>query len=72
MAKRMSLRFGQTGFPAFQEVPENGKPVPCALGQRWVNGDTQETLERLRIPRTDPWGKPLPGEPDDPKLGRRR
>ena len=22
----------------------------------------KETLRRLRIPRTDPWGKPLPGE----------
>ena len=50
-------------------APENGVPVPCALGQPWVNEDTLETLEKVRIPRTDPWGKPLPGEPDDPKTG---
>jgi hypothetical protein len=35
-----------------------------------VNPDTQATLAKLRIPRTDPWGKPLPGEPDDPITGR--
>lgn len=71
VAKRMSLRFGQTGFPAYRQVEEAGQPVPCALGQPWVNEDTQRTLSKLRIPRTDPWGKPLPGEPDDPKIGRR-
>jgi hypothetical protein len=65
----MSLDFGQTGFPAFKKVDEDGKPVPCALGQPWVNQDTQRTLAKLRIPRTDPWGKPLPGEPADPKTG---
>jgi hypothetical protein len=65
----MSLDYGQTGYPAYDEVPENGKPVPCALGRPWVNQDTQATLAKLRIPRTDPWGKPLPGEPDDPKTG---
>jgi hypothetical protein len=67
----MSLNYGQTGYPAFDEVAENGKPVPCALGQPWINPDTQRTLAKLRIPRTDPWGKPLPGEPDDPKTGPR-
>jgi hypothetical protein len=36
--------------------------VPCALGQPWVNEDTLRTLERVRIPRTDPWGRPLPEE----------
>ena len=25
-------------------------------------GGLKETLRRLLIPRTDPWGKPLPGE----------
>lgn len=67
----MSLRFGQTGFPAYREEPEDGRPVPCALGRPWVNPDTQATLARLRIPRTDPWGNPLPGEPPDPKRGAR-
>ncbi len=46
-------------------APEDGIPVPCAQNQPWVNEDTQQTLRQLRIPRTDPWGKPLPGEPDD-------
>jgi hypothetical protein len=69
VAKRISLNFGQTGYPAFSEIDEDGQPVPCALGQPWVNEDTQKTLAKLRIPRTDPWGKPLPGEPDDPKVG---
>jgi hypothetical protein len=61
----MSLDFGQTGYPAYTMEDEAGKPVPCALGQPWVNEDTQRTLARLRIPRTDQWGRPLPGEPDD-------
>jgi len=62
VAKRMSLDYQKGAFPAFDCVPEDGKPVPCALGQPWVNEDTQATLERLHIPRTDPWGRPLPGE----------
>jgi len=64
----MSLDYGQTGYPAFREEAENGRPVPCALGRPWVNPDTQQTLAKMRIPRTDPWGKPLPGEPEDAKL----
>jgi len=64
----MSLDYKKGAFPAFDLEPENGIPVPCAQNQPWVNGDTQRTLARLRIPRTDPWGKPLPGEPDDPVL----
>ena len=58
----MSLDYQKGGFPAYEQVAENGKPVPCALGQPWVNDDTQATLRRLHIPRTDPWGRPLPGE----------
>ena len=68
----MSLNFGQTGYPAYSKIDEDGQPVPCALGQPWVNEDTQRTLARIRIPRTDPWGKPLPGEPDDPKVGPKK
>ena len=63
VAKRMQLHYQRGGYPAYEKVDEDGKPVPCALGQPWVNEDTQRTLARLRIPRTDPWGRPLPGEP---------
>nr|HEV7734206.1 hypothetical protein [Candidatus Binatia bacterium] len=70
MAKRMLLDYQKESYPAYDLEPENGIPVPCALGQPWVNIDTQETLKRLRIPRTDPWGKPLPGEPEDPQRKR--
>lgn len=60
VAKRMQLHYQRGGLPAFEKVDEDGKPVPCALGQPWVNEDTQRTLAKLRIPRTDPWGRPLP------------
>ena len=70
--KRMMLDYQKGAYPAYDLEPENGVPVPCAVGQPWVNGDTQETLTKIRIPRTDPWGKPLPGEPDDPVLARFR
>ena len=62
MAKRMLLHYQEGHFPAYEKADENGQPVPCALGHPWVNDDTQVTLARLRIPRTDPWGRPLPGE----------
>ena len=65
MPKRMSLDYKKGAFPAYDLEPEDGIPVPCAQNQPWVNEDTQQTLRQLRIPRTDPWGKPLPGEPDD-------
>ena len=55
----MSLDYGQTGYPAYSKEAEDGRPVPCALGRPWVNADTQATLDKMRIPRTDPWGKPL-------------
>jgi hypothetical protein len=67
----MSLDYGQTGYPAYSEEAEDGQPVPCALGRPWVNEDTQATLARMRIPRTDPWGNPLPGEPADAKVAAR-
>ena len=62
MAKRMQLHFQQGGLAGVELVEEGGKPVPCALGQPWVNEDTQKTLTKVRIPRTDPWGKPLPAD----------
>jgi len=70
--KRMMLDYHKGGYPSYELAPENGIPVPSALGQPWVNEDTLITLEKIRIPRTDPWGKPLPGEPDDPVLARFR
>ena len=58
----MLLHFQGGGFPAYEQVEEDGQPVPCALGQPWVNEDTEATLALLHIPCTDPWGRPLPGE----------
>jgi hypothetical protein len=62
MAKRMLLHFQKGGVDRFEQIDDQGMPQPCALGQPWVNEDTQKTLERLRIPRTDPWGRPLPDD----------
>jgi hypothetical protein len=56
----MQLHFDKGGFPAYECVEEEGMPQPCALGVPWVNIDTQQTLAKLNIPRTDPWGRPLP------------
>jgi hypothetical protein len=63
VAKRMLLHFDRGAYPAYERVDEQGMPQPCALGVPWVNPDTLRTLARLRIPRTDPWGRPLP-EPE--------
>ena len=69
----MLLHFQKGGFPAYERADEQGMPQPCALGQPWVNLDTARTLEKLHIPRTDPWGRPLPGEPEtDTQLERTR
>jgi len=59
----MLLHFDRGGLGAYELVDEDGVPQPCALGLPWVNPDTQETLAKLKIPRTDPWGRPLPDEP---------
>lgn len=56
----MQLRWRKGGFPAWEAVDEDGIPQPCALGLPWVNPDTLRTLQKLDIPRTDPWGRPLP------------
>ena len=56
----MLLHYQKGGFPSYECVEEQGMPQPCALGIPWVNADTQKTLARLHIPRTDPWGRPLP------------
>ena len=59
----MLLDFQKEAFPAYDWADEQGMPQPCALGVPWVNADTQRTLAKVRIPRTDPWGRPLP-EPE--------
>jgi len=56
----MQLDFQREAYPAWKKVDEDGMPQPCVLGQPWVNADTLETLGKLHIPRTDPWGRPLP------------
>ena len=60
----MQLHYQRGGYDAYEKVDEDGKPVPCALGQPWVNEDTLRTLAKLHIPRTDPWGRPLPDAPE--------
>ena len=75
----MLLHYQAPSFPSYEKADEQGMPQPCALGVPWVNEDTQRTLARLTIPRTDPWGKPLPpdkqgqarGIQDDPPAGDR-
>jgi hypothetical protein len=66
VARRMLLHFQKGGFPSYECADEQGMPQPCALGIPWVNPDTQRTLAKLTIPRTDPWGRPLP-EPTQPR-----
>jgi hypothetical protein len=70
----MLLHYRRGHYPAYERADEQGMPQPCALGQPWVNPDTQRTLAKLHIPRTDPWGRPLPGPQeatvaDDPEAG---
>jgi len=58
MAKRLHVSFhGDVGA---SKIEEAGQPKPCASGVGWVNTHTLETLAKKKIPRTDPWGKPLP------------
>jgi hypothetical protein len=45
-------------------MEEGGQPKPCASGVGWVNPHTLETLAKRKIPRTDPWGRPLPEASD--------
>jgi hypothetical protein len=68
----MQLDYRKGAYPAYDLEPEDGIPVPCAQNQPWVNIDTKDTLDLLRIPRTDPWGKPLPGEPTEGVRARDR
>jgi len=58
----MLLHFQGGGYPAYEKADEQGMPQPCALGLPWVNADTQRTLAKLHIPRTDPWGRVISSE----------
>jgi hypothetical protein len=62
----MLLHFDRGAFPAYECADEGGMPQPCVLGIPWVNPDTLRTLAQLRIPRTDPWGRPLPDKEEAP------
>jgi hypothetical protein len=46
-------------------VEESGQAQACASGVGWVNPHTLQTLAKKKIPRTDPWGRPL--EPEGKK-----
>jgi hypothetical protein len=60
VAKRLRVNFNKpVGASRFDE---EGQAKPCALGVGWVNADTLRTLAKLDIPRTDPWGRPLPAD----------
>jgi hypothetical protein len=59
MGKRMMINFAKGGFPHYEQEEEEGMAKPCAMGIPWVNPDTLKTLERRRIRRTDPKGRPL-------------
>ncbi len=61
MAKRLRVYFDKPAGAAL--VDEEGQAKPCAMGVHWVNVDTQKTLAKRRIPRTDPYGRPLEDEP---------
>lgn len=57
MAKRLRVKFG--GEVGATRVDEAGQPQACASGVGWVNPHTLQTLAKKKIPRTDPWGRPL-------------
>lgn len=57
MAKRLQVNFHNPG-PTL--VSEDGQPRPCARGVGWVNEHTLQTLEIVKVPRTDAKGRPLP------------
>lgn len=59
MAKRMMTRFDRGAFPTYETVEENGYPQPTAMGQPWVNLDTQKTIRKRGGRKTDPFGRPL-------------
>lgn len=63
MAKRLRVRFqGELGAT---RIEESGQTQACASGVGWVNPHTLQTLAKKKIPRTDPWGRPL--EPEEKK-----
>jgi hypothetical protein len=61
MAKRLHVSF--SGDIGATRVDEGGQAKPCASGVGWVNPFTLQTLAKRKIPRTDPWGRPLDEKP---------
>ncbi len=57
VAKRLHVSF--SGDVGATRVEEAGQAKPCASGVGWVNEHTLQTLAKRKIPRTDPWGRPL-------------
>jgi len=57
MAKRLRVKF--QGALGATRVEESGQAQACASGVAWVNPHTLQTLAKKKIPRTDPWGRPL-------------
>lgn len=57
MAKRLRVKF--QGDVGATHVEEDGQSQACASGVGWVNPHTLKTLAKKKIPRTDPWGRPL-------------
>ena len=60
MAKRLRVDFKRP--VGARRIDEEGQAKPCAMGVGWVNPDTQRTLDKLRISRTDAKGRPLEDE----------
>jgi hypothetical protein len=58
MALRLVTFFDHEGR-ALEPVDEAGQAKPCAMGVRWVNPDTFETIRVRGGERTDPKGKKL-------------
>ncbi len=58
MALREVTLFDHNG-PALEPVDEDGQAKPCAMGVRWVNPDTFETIRVRGGERTDPKGRRL-------------
>ena len=63
MAKRLRVNFNKPVGASRED--EEGQAKPCAMGVGWVNEHTMQTLNKLRIKRTDAKGRELPDEEKD-------
>jgi hypothetical protein len=57
MAKRLRVEFNRSRGSS--RIEEDGQAKPCASGVGWVNEHTLQTLDKLKIKRTDSKGRPL-------------